>query len=266
MTPCLLASLCVISGYSTMAFCAAPSKPVVEDPVKRKIAQGEKLWENKEIPRQEVYDFFASAHADHPESAEILWRFARAAYDLSGSIDKSKAEEKKKKMTEALDLINKAVLLDGTCGDAYRWNGTILNGYGEFLSTKEQIANSYSIKQFWEKALELNPQDKTAMHLIGRWCAELAGLNWVKRQLASALFGSPPKSSFEEALQWFSRAEDLEPGFWKMNRAQIARCYVMIGDKVNAKKWLDLTDEMPNGKSSDDSDATKLSADLRKQI
>jgi len=110
--------------------------------------------------------------------------------------------------------------------------GNILNGMSAFISTKESIANSYRIREHWEDAISVNPNDATAKALLGRCtslpcvvdnapcvhthrlcacpCATIvccgvvalccaspgaysvASLSWFKRNIAKALFGTPP--------------------------------------------------------------------------
>ena len=76
----------------------------------------------------------------------------RAAHDVSNSLPKGDSQ-KKARMEEALDIIKIALSLDENNSDAQRWCGTIISNYGDFLSTKEQIANSYIIKSHWEKVI-----------------------------------------------------------------------------------------------------------------
>jgi hypothetical protein len=52
-----------------------------------------------------------------------------------------------------------------------------------------------------QRAVELRPLDPVLHHMLGVWCFEVSNLGWVQRQLATALFGAPPTSTFEEALE-----------------------------------------------------------------
>lgn len=54
-----------------------------------------------------------------------------------------------------------------------------------------------------DEALKETPEDRTLLHLHGRWCYNVAELSWMERKLASALFGEPPKSNYDEALESF---------------------------------------------------------------
>ena len=66
------------------------------------------------------------------------------------------------------------------------------------------------------------------------------------------LFGSPPQSSAEEALDFFERAEKAEPGFYITNRVMIARCHLAIGNKAEAVAWLKKALELKVVNSNDE--------------
>ena len=51
----------------------------------------------------------------------------------------------------------------------------------------------------------------------------MASLSWLEKKAAAALFATPPESSYEEALQYFMKSEELNPGTWKANMLMIAK-------------------------------------------
>lgn len=50
----------------------------------------------------------------------------------------------------------------------------MLSSIGDYEGSKVSIANSYIIKQHWEKSIELAPTHSTAYHLLGRCTPSLA--------------------------------------------------------------------------------------------
>lgn len=48
-------------------------------------------------------------------------------------------------------------------------------------------------------------------------------LSWVERKLAATLFATPPESTVEDALKYFEKAEEVNPGFYKANQLYIAK-------------------------------------------
>jgi hypothetical protein len=52
----------------------------------------------------------------------------------------------------------------------------------------------------------------------------VAGLSWLEKKAAAALFATPPDSTFNEALDDFMRVEHLNGGgVWKANLMLIAK-------------------------------------------
>ena len=46
-------------------------------------------------------------------------------------------------------------------------------------------------------------------------CYQICSMPWYLRKMASMVFSAPPTSSFEEALQYFLKAEEAEPKFYR---------------------------------------------------
>ncbi|KAF4794926.1 regulator of microtubule dynamics 2 [Turdus rufiventris] len=116
----------------------------------------------------------------------------------------------------------------------------IMCGYmSQFESVQNKIRNGYLFKEHLDKAIELKPQDPLLYYLNGRWCYSVAQLSWIEKKVATALFGTPPTSTVEEALQNFLKAEEMHPGYSKCNYVYLAKCYKDLGQKNNALKYCD---------------------------
>ncbi|XP_010166695.1 regulator of microtubule dynamics protein 2, partial [Antrostomus carolinensis] len=116
----------------------------------------------------------------------------------------------------------------------------IMCGYmSQFESVQNKIRNGYLFKEHLDKAIELKPQDPFLYYLNGRWCYSVAQLSWIEKKVAAALFGTPPTSTVEEALQNFLKAEEMRPGYSKYNYVYLAKCYKDLGQKNNALKYCD---------------------------
>lgn len=94
--------------------------------------------------------------------------------------------------------------------------------------------------------------------MLGNWCYEIADLPWYQRKIANTIFGKVPESSFEDALIYFEKAENVEPMFYSHNLLLIGKTYLKLDKKNEAIKYLKKTVEYP-GKNSDDN-AAKIEA------
>uniref|UniRef100_A0A7N5KGI9 Regulator of microtubule dynamics protein 1 n=1 Tax=Ailuropoda melanoleuca TaxID=9646 RepID=A0A7N5KGI9_AILME len=141
------------------------------------------------------------------EDAELLWRLARASRDtaqLSGTSE----EEKKLLVYEALEYAKRAL---------------------------EKNESSFAAHK---KAIELNPKDATSIHLMGIWCYTFAEMPWYQRRIAKMLFATPPSSTYEEALGYFHRAEQVDPNFYSKNLLLLGKTYLKLHNKKLAAFWL----------------------------
>jgi hypothetical protein len=66
----------------------------------------------------------------------------------------------------------------------------------------------------------------------------VSSLSLIERQIAKALYGKIPTSSFDEALKAFLRSDELKPK-WKDNYLWIAKVLIAMKKKTEAKQWID---------------------------
>lgn len=210
------------------------------------------------------YELAKSLRAKHPKDVGIAWRLARAAYNVAEHAA-TPSGDKKKFMEEAVKLITDAEDLDNNSSDAHRWHGIILSGIGKYQSTKEFIANTYTMRDHWLQAVEINTNDASAYHLLGRWSYDVAEMSWVKRKLASTLFAEPPKASYADALGYFKQAERISPGFWKMNLVMLGKCSLKLNNKEEATAFFEAALKVPI-KSTEDREAHAEAVEALKKL
>ena len=154
---------------------------------------------------------------------EILWRRARSEWEI---IKLSGGKETVEELKATLDLVDRALQIDDNNSNAHRWKAIISNGYAEKLGLKPQFGNLETMKYHLNRALELDPQDSTACTLLGVWHMELQGLSWLQRKVAATFLGAVPQTSYEEALVFLLRAEEVAPKAWNRNLFLIAKVYL----------------------------------------
>ncbi|XP_036997298.1 regulator of microtubule dynamics protein 1 isoform X4 [Artibeus jamaicensis] len=171
------------------------------------------------------------------EDAELLWRLARASRDVAQLSGTSEAE-KKVLVYEALEYAKRALEKNEASFAAHKWYAICISDVGDYEGIKAKIANAYVIKEHFEKAIELNPKDATSIHLMGVWCYTFAEMPWYQRRIANMLFAAPPSSTYEEALGYFQRAEQVDPNFYSKNLLLLGKTYLKLQNKKLAAFWL----------------------------
>lgn len=172
------------------------------------------------------------------DDAMLLWRLGRALLDVTDLLPPSTREAL---LHEAATVVEQALasgaLHDGELANALRWAGIILEAKSSLAGTKEYIKSSYRVRDFWERALQANPNDAAAWHLLGRWYAGVATLPSWKRSLARMVFAAPPTGSLQQAKDCFLKAESIQPGFWQENQRWLAEVEHLLGNDTEAVVW-----------------------------
>ncbi|NWT12698.1 RMD2 protein, partial [Vireo altiloquus] len=197
------------------------------------LQQVDNLHKGSEDDKKEGFRLLLEKDNKYENCVDFLWRLARAYGDLFEMT--TDTEEKRKYITDGKQRKKYVCVFFFS---PLRF--AIMCGYmSQFESVQNKIRNGYLFKEHLDKAIELKPQDPFLYYLNGRWCYSVAQLSWIEKKVAAALFGTPPTSTVEEALQNFLKAEEMHPGYSKCNYVYLAKCYKDLGQKNNALKYCD---------------------------
>ncbi|XP_002160454.4 regulator of microtubule dynamics protein 1 isoform X1 [Hydra vulgaris] len=222
------------------------------------VQKAEALYEKNDF--KGVYEYLLQFKSS--EDPELLWRLVRATRDRACMPDVSK-EEKKTLIFEAFEYAKKALQFGEENFACHKWYGIMLSQTGDYIGTKKKLEDSPAMKQHFEKAIQLNPNDATSRHLIGMWCFSFADLAWYERKIATVVFGTPPSSTYEEALQNFEKAEELSPSFYSTNQYMLGLAYLRLGNKAKAKEWFQKVCEFQVVKEEDKENIQKAKDQLK---
>lgn len=218
----------------------------VDDLVGKGKAFEQKFQANDALP------LYLAAEKLEPKNPELLVRIARQYRWLM--TDASAKEEKLRLGHLALDYSVRAAAAGPQDSDAQLAAAITLGKMLPDLPAKEQIAASPRIKESADKALQLDPKNDTAWHVLGRWNRVLADVNIVKRALASVLYGNLPKGSNEEAERDIKKAIELNPNRL-INYIELGRIYAQMGRKEEAREFINKGLAMPDTEKKDDPEA-----------
>lgn len=213
--------------FTTAVLYAAEIKKDMEE-----INKAEELYGTNNF--KEVYEYLLQFKDS--ENGELLWRLVRATRDRANMAGVT-ADDKKKMIFEAFEVSKRALQFGEEISSCHKWYGIMLSQTGDYIGTKKKIEDSPTMKKHFEKAIELNPTDATSRHLVGMWCFSFADLAWYERKIAAVVFGSPPESTYEEALGHFEKAESLSPSFYSTNQLMLGVVNLKLGKKEEAKTW-----------------------------
>lgn len=79
------------------------------------------------------------------------------------------------------------------------------------IGAKEKLKKANEIKRELDKALKLNPNDETALSILGSYYREAADIGWFRRFMGNTFVGRIPEGNNELAEKAFRKAIALDP-------------------------------------------------------
>lgn len=193
----------------------------------------------------EINALLASEEENKQVYGSLLARKARLLYKKALETPGIGPVDKQVFIYAAFRCVEQALELNDQDWFVHKWFAIVITSIGDYEGNKKKLENAYLIKDHLLRSLELNPTDPTTYHALGTWYFTFADMGWVMRNLAAAIFATPPKGTYEEALECFLRAEEISPGFYLKNNLYIVKTYLGLGNKERAMHWKALGEQMP---------------------
>lgn len=137
----------------------------------------------------------------------------------------------------ALELAERALTINQRDDGARVSMAMALGRIGMTQSGKEKVKAAKDIKTHVEIALQVNPANFKAWHILGKWHYEVSNLNLFEKAALKLLFGGMPPSSLTEAIKAYKKAQQYAPLFM-LNYLELAKAQHRNGDKKEAVQHL----------------------------
>jgi len=111
---------------------------------------------------------------------------------------------------------------------------------------RERVQRAREIRVEALKALELDPEDDRAWHVLGRWHAEIERLSGIQKFFAKNMFGGDflKLASWDQAVEAMQKAVTFDPQSI-YHRLDLARIYVDLKRYPEAREQLATIDTLP---------------------
>ena len=194
------------------------------------------------------------------DDSELLWRVARAQFQVS----KSDSKNKNQLVKEANNNVRRSLELNNECGPAHKWAAVLLDQASAIDGTRARIEQTVNVRNHMEQAIRLMPNDGTAHYLLGEWHFSVCNISWLEKKLASAIFATLPEGSLETALEMFDKGEQVEPGFYSKNLVLLAKTLAALKRDPERQKTslLTVVEKYKDSDRWDDKEAVKEAKDL----
>ncbi|XP_038607965.1 regulator of microtubule dynamics protein 2 isoform X1 [Tachyglossus aculeatus] len=221
----------------------APVNKIQTEELDAFLSKVDSLQRSREINRKHILKLLCENEETFGEEVEFIWRLARGYGEvIQNSLD---TEEKKIFANIGRNVSEKALHMAPTNGYCQLWYAILCGYMSELEGLQSKLHYAFLFKEHMMKAIELIPEEPQVHYLRGRYCYDVAKLSWIERKMAATIFGSPPTSTIEEALSNFLKAEEIKPGFSKMNYVFLAKCYRDLRQRGSALKYCDCALMLP---------------------
>jgi tetratricopeptide (TPR) repeat protein len=224
------------------------------------IAKGDQF--DEQLKEKEALQCYLPANRLEPDNVDLLVRIARQYRHLMS--DTTSKTEKLRLGNISLQFAQHAAALAPKDAEAQLSPAISYGKMLPYMTSKDQIAASPRIKAAVDRTLQLDPQNDTAWHILGRWDRVLANVNVVKRLLAKALYGDLPVTTNEQAATCLRKAIAINPNRL-IHYIELGRIYAEMGRKEEARTYILKGLSMPD-KEKDDPEMKEIGRETLKKL
>ncbi len=192
---------------------------------------------------EEALKYYLPAEKLEPGNVDLLLRIARQYRHLMQ--DSTDLQEQLRHGATAKDYAARAIALAPNNADTHLSLAICHVKMVPILGTKERMEASRQIKASVDKAIQLNPNDDLAWHILGCWHQKLADISVLKRAIAKVVYGSIPAASNEESVRCLEKAIQLNPSR-PMHHIELGRTYAQMGKSEDAKRHIEKGLSLPD--------------------
>jgi len=167
----------------------------------------------------------------------VLWKLARSNINHGLAVPD---DEKPRWFASGEGLARRCVVLYPDSAEAHFFLAVAIGQMTKVVGGKRKIELSKDVKREAEVTLSLDPAHAGAMHVLGRWNYEIAGLGWLSKVAAKLVYGGvPPGATYQQAREWFERATAARPDM-PLNHLWLGETLIKLDDYRGAREELQL--------------------------
>lgn len=254
--------LSTLLAFSLVALIASvtPEAPEKEQ-TKTAVDLGDREVRKMNYPKAD--SIYTSELRKNPGNAELCWKEARLQVSIGESIAAENADGALQHYRKAAEYARMSISFDNTNSKGHTWLAASLAMMADKIGTKEKLNRASEIKRELDTALRLNPNDESALSLLGSYYREAANIGWFRRVVANTFIGEVPSGNYELAEKAFRKAMSLDPEIIR-NYHELALICLEKNNREEALRLMKIAIEKPVLIASDKSRIEKMHALLKK--
>ena len=192
----------------TLALCTAP---LLAQDAPSHVAMGDAARCRRNP--QEALAHFRAALAIDSLNYEANWQAARTLADMGKMMPNAQRAQRDTVYAEARSLAERAVRVNSNGADGHYMMAVAIGRVALTMGARARVRYSRVIRDEALRAIELDPRHDGAMHVLGRWNAEIQRLPGITKFFARTFLGASifSQASWENSVNYFTQAIDINP-------------------------------------------------------
>lgn len=161
----------------------------------------------------EALAHYRAALALDSTSYDALWRASQAYADIAKQLTNAQAARRDSLYAIGLALANQAVAINPNGADGHFMVAVATGRVALTKGARERVRYARVVRDEAMRALELNPRHDGAMHVLGRWNAEIMRLSGLTKFFAKTFLGAGVfnQASWDNAVNYYNQAIETAP-------------------------------------------------------
>lgn len=249
---------------ATVALAASATATVAQD-VAWHVAAGDSARCRREA--QEALDHFRAALALDSMHYEANWKAARILSDIGKALPSTERGRRDSIYGEASLMAERAVAANATGADGHYMMAVAIGRLALTKGPRERVRYSRVVRDEALRATELEPRHDGALHVLGRWNAEIQRLPGITKFFAKTFLGASifNQASWDAAFSYFEQAIAIDPRNI-YHHLDLAEALIDADRRQDARPHLEQVATLPPGCDPQDPEYQRQAAQLLQRI
>ncbi|MDO8665414.1 MAG: hypothetical protein Q7J79_02295 [Gemmatimonadales bacterium] len=251
-----------ITLAASLALCAAPL--LAQDETDH-IAMGDAA-RCRRSP-QEALAHFRAALAVDSLNYEANWKAARELADIGKMLPNGQRARRDTVYAESKLLAERAVRVNSNGADGHYMTAVAVGRVALTMGARDRVRYSRVIRDEALRATELDPRHDGAMHVLGRWNAEIQRLPGMTKFFARTFLGASifSQASWDNSVNYFTQAITINPQNI-YHHLDLAEALFDAGRHEEARPHLEQVAQLPLGCDPMDPQYKQRAAEMVQRI
>ncbi len=200
-------------------------------------------------------------------SYEANWKAARELTDSGKLMPEALRKQRDTIYAEALALAQRAVRADSSGADGHYMVSVAIGRVALTKGPRERVRSARVVRDEAMRAIALNPRHDGAMHVMGRWNAEIMRLPGLTKFFAKTFLGASifNEASWDNAVRYFNEAIGVDSANI-YHHLDLAEALVDADRPNDARPHLEEVANLPLACDAGDPTYKQQAADLLQKI